>query len=87
MMLVPALVLGPIVLGFAALLIPHRAELTAKVYACAVAFVVLVATIASASAPDATLRWLSRSPPRSTSAGPGSATGSRCCSRSSRSAR
>jgi NADH-quinone oxidoreductase subunit M len=60
MMLIPALVLGPIVLGFATLLIPRRLERTAKGYAIAVAFIVAVATIASASSPDASVRWLSR---------------------------
>ena len=59
-MLIPALILGPIVLGFGTLLIPRRAETAIKWYACAVAFVVMLGTIASATAPDATVRWLSR---------------------------
>jgi len=59
-MLIPALVLGPILLGFAALLIPRHAHGAAKVYGYVIALAVTIATIASASAPDATVRWLSR---------------------------
>lgn len=60
MILIPLLIVGPIVLGFGALLFPHRSQPAAKVYACVVAFAVLVATAASAGAPDASARWLSR---------------------------
>jgi len=44
MMLIPALVLGPILLGFAALLIPRHAHGAAKIYACVVALAVMIAT-------------------------------------------
>ena len=59
-MLIALLVLGPIVLGFAALLFPHRAAKGAKIYACLVSLAVLVGTAVGARAPDVSLRWLSR---------------------------
>jgi NADH-quinone oxidoreductase subunit M len=60
MILIPALIVGPIILGLGTLVIPRRAAAAAKAYACLVALAVLSATIASASAPDASVRWLSR---------------------------
>jgi NADH-quinone oxidoreductase subunit M len=59
-MLIPALVIGPIVLGFAALLIPRRHGVAARAYACVIALAALIAVCLSAGAPDASVRWLSR---------------------------
>ncbi len=59
-MTVTALVLGPILIGFALYLLPRAAELPAKLLAAAVAAVVFIAVVAAPHAPDASLRWLSR---------------------------
>lgn len=59
-MLITAVVLAPIFLGFALLSIPRRHGETAKWAACVVALGVLIATLASQNSPDASVRWLVR---------------------------
>lgn len=54
------LVLGPIVLGFATLLFPHRAAAGSKAFGLLVSFAVLVGLVGSQAAPGFELRWLSR---------------------------
>jgi NADH-quinone oxidoreductase subunit M len=59
-MIVTALVLGPILIGFALYAVPRDRVAVVRIIAAAVAVLGFALTVANAAAPDATVRWLSR---------------------------
>jgi hypothetical protein len=58
--MIAVLVILPILAGLALYLVPRSAEATAKWIGAAVAFGCFFIALASANAPDESLRWLSR---------------------------
>lgn len=59
-MIVTALVLGPILIGFALYAVPRDRVAVVRIVAAAVAVLAFALTVYDAPAPDATVRWLSR---------------------------